>query len=228
MGNRRKCRFNKMPSVTRFVVELDTFRGTDRSRLLKKCLMKKEVIIMTKLLRRMITMVLVVICLVGTVAGCSNSSNNDNETKEALTTKKAEVTTTEAKTEPVTEEPTTERPTEYKPKGVTIAIPLEKAELFQDITITKGYKFVFNDIYSKEEYESTRGMYAARIVRELYEKYQPKIFEDYCNKIEVPGVGACITYEDNFIIEYTDDKTFAMHQFDENDVYAFFNLYEVK
>lgn len=183
---------------------------------------------MTKLLRRMITMVLVVTCLVGTVAGCSNSSNNDNETKEAVTTKKAEVTTTEAKTEPVTEEPTTERPTEYKPKGVTIAIPLEKAELFQDITITKGYKFVFNDIYSKEEYASTRGENAFNIVSVLYKEEKPEVFKDYCKKIEVPGVGACITYEDNFIIEYTGDRTFSMHRYIENDVYAGFDLYEVK
>lgn len=183
---------------------------------------------MTKLLKRIITMLLVVTCLVGTVAGCSNSSNNDNETKEAVTTKKAEVTTTEAQTEPVTEEPTTERPTEYKPKGTTISIPVEKADQFQDITITKGYKFVFNDIYSKEEYESTRGSNAIDIVTQLYTGDHPEIIEEFRNRLDMPGVGISASYEDNIVIEYTGDRTFSMHQCGGNDVYALFDLYEVK
>ena len=125
--------------------------------------------------KKIITMLLVVTCFIGTVAGCSISSSNNNETKEAVTTKKAEVTTTEAQTE----EPTTERPTEYVPKGTTISIPLEKAELFQDITITKGYKFVFNDIYSKEVKEITRGGNAFNIVSVLYDQLRCMLSEYY-------------------------------------------------
>lgn len=173
---------------------------------------------MTKLLKRMITMLLVVTCLVGTVAGCSNSSNNDNETKEAVTTKKAEVTTTEAKAELDTEGPTTE----YVYKGGSFSIGEQYANYFYDLVVENGTVINMNEIVPDDKI-ACRGN-CAYILLDIFKMDTTKFEEKYL----FPGSQyPKVTYEDNYCIQYNGDKKYVfkfVRKDEEYDV-IYFDVY---
>lgn len=153
-----------------------------------------------KLLRRMITMLLVVTCLVGTVAGCSNNSNSDGETKEVVTIKKAEVTITEAQTE----EPTTERPTEYVYKGKEFSIDEQYANYFYDLVVENGTVINMNEVVTDDN-AVNRGIISHNLIimlnmdtYEFEEKYLP-----------LGSQNPVIPYEDNYCVQYTGDKKYV-------------------
>lgn len=160
---------------------------------------------MTKLLKRMITMLLVVTCLVGTVVGCSSNSSNDNETKEAVTTKKAEVTTTEAQTEEPTEEPTTE----YVYKGEKMVLEEIYSSFLEGLTLNKGDIIYLNDIVPSDVDDMSRGIMANILVNRIGTQEQSMNFEE---KYLVPGAAnPSVSYEENFSLEYIKDESISFH-----------------
>lgn len=179
---------------------------------------------MTKLLRRMITMLLVVTCLVGTVAGCSNSSNNDNETKEEVTTKKAEVTTTEANTE----EPTTENPVkthEYKGWKLGVGYNFYNYEPLKNITLNPGDVLYANDFALKEGDEM--GTFMQLIVNSVYVTYYFEKAQEFEN--EWTGIhGKGISYGDNFIFTYEGDKPMYFEFIGLLEEVAYFDVYPLE
>lgn len=177
-----------------------------------------------KLLKRMITMLLVVTCLVGTVAGCSSNSSNDNETKEAVTTKKTEVTTTEAKTE----ETTTKDPVkthEYKGYELGIATGYYDYEKLENITVKPGDILYANDYALKEGQAVGNNMYG--IVKALYYLNYP----EKCQKFEDDHMGPQsegMDYEDNFAFTYEGDKPMYFEFIGILEEVAYFDVYPIE
>lgn len=168
--------------------------------------------------KKIITMLLVVTCLVGTVAGCSSSSNNDNETKEAVTTKKAEVTTTEAKTEPVTEELTTE----YVYKGESFSIGEQYANYFYDLVVENGTVINMNEVVPDDNV-ACRGN-CAYILLDIFKMDTNEFEEKY---LPLGSQYPEVTYEDNYCIQYDSDKKYVFKFVKKDEEYGviYFDVY---
>lgn len=168
-------------------------------------------------------MLLVITCLVGTFAGCSSSSSNDNETKEAVTTKKAEVTTTEAQTE----EPTTE----YVYKGQKFSCNADYANFFDGLTLNKGDSVYLNDIIPISASDLSRGTLANKIINCIGTNEQAKIFEE--KYLEPGAANPFVTYDENLSFEYIKDESISFYLLEieseeSEDIiysYAYFDVY---
>lgn len=176
---------------------------------------------MTKLLKKIITMLLVVTCLVGTFAGCSSSSN-ENETKEAVTTaKKVEETTTEAPTE----EPTT---TKYQPKGCVLDFEADSlfAKYFSNKILNPGDKIVINEVCEQSLSAVERGSKVGYIIMMIYGGFYNDLAVDFADKYLIPGSGTYeFTYEENFVIEYEGDKPIMFEVVKEEEGMVYIDIY---
>ncbi len=179
---------------------------------------------MTK--RRKITTVTLLIAMISSFAvGCGNEpapSNDETTTPEIITTTEEPTTTQEV----TTEEPTTE----YQLKGWYVTVPIDKKDMFFDLTVEKGYSININDIYPQEgeDYDIYRGILAQQIAVAVFiDNYTQKLDEFY-DEYWAPGANSIsISYEQNAVINYNCDKRFYFYWVEDTDGKAFFDVYEV-
>lgn len=179
---------------------------------------------MTK--RRKITTVTLLIAMISSFAvGCGNEpapSNNETTTPEIITTTEEPTTTQEV----TTEEPTTK----YQRKGQVVAVPIDKKDMFMDLTVEKGYSININDIYPQEgeEYDIYRAILAEQIAVAVFIDNYTQELENFYDQYWAPGANSMsISYEQNAVINYNCDKKFYFYFEKEIDGLAVFDVYEV-
>lgn len=137
---------------------------------------------MKKLLKKIIAMLAIFTCLIGTIIGCSSNSSGNNETKEIMQEK-------ESTTNPYT-------------KYGEFEIKEEYASYFYDLVIENGSVISMNEVVSDDD--TYRGNVAICLLVNLKMNYT-NFVEKY---LPIGTQDTIVPYDDNYSIKYTEKEKF--------------------